>query len=90
MLLREMHELLATMMTTKLNDSTSLAENHDKQQQQLKTRFDKMEIEYNKLVSFTRSCNKKNHTHRKTRKNTFFIRRCRLFSQYNKEINNTR
>jgi NTE family protein len=51
MLLREMHELLATMMTTKLNDSTSIAENHDKQQQ-LKTRFDKMEIEYNKLVSF--------------------------------------
>ena len=51
MLLKEMHELLATMMTTRSNNNTCLTENHDKQQQ-LKTRFDKMEIEYNKLVSF--------------------------------------
>jgi NTE family protein len=51
MLLKEMHELLTIMMTTRLNDNTRIVENHDKQQQ-LKTRFDKMEIEYNKLVSF--------------------------------------
>lgn len=52
MLLKEMHELLTKMMTTKLNNNTCISENHDKQEQELKTRFDKMEIEYNKLVSF--------------------------------------
>ena len=35
------------MMTTKLNNNTFIAENHDRQEKQLKTRFDKMEIEYN-------------------------------------------
>jgi NTE family protein len=35
-----------------LHYNTHLAENHDKQEQELKTRFDKMEIEYKKLVSF--------------------------------------
>ena len=52
MLLKEMHELLTTMMTTRLNNNTHLAENQDKQEQQLKTRFDKMQVEYNKLVTF--------------------------------------
>ncbi|MGB6592033.1 MAG: hypothetical protein WBE68_11050 [Candidatus Nitrosopolaris sp.] len=52
MLLKEMHELLTTMMTTKLNNNTCIAENHDQREQQLKTRLDKLEIEYNKLVSF--------------------------------------
>ncbi|MGC2682691.1 MAG: patatin-like phospholipase family protein [Candidatus Nitrosopolaris sp.] len=52
MLLKEMHELLTTMMTTKLNNNTCIAENHDQREQQPKTRLDKLEIEYNKLVSF--------------------------------------
>ena len=52
MLLKEMHELLTAIMTTRLNNNTHLAENQDKQEQQLKTRFDKMQVEYNKLVTF--------------------------------------
>ena len=80
-LLKEMHDLLmisCARFKVKGNDAD------------FEYRFDKMELEYNKLAR-RRGCNNKGYrAPRKARKNAFPFRRCGLFSCHHKEIDRAR